>query len=77
MQAVPVEHLYIHVPFCSHKCEYCAFYSAPPEGNEEMNAYVRALIQELEMIAPDCRPQTIFVGGGTPTLLTPVIGGRC
>jgi oxygen-independent coproporphyrinogen-3 oxidase len=64
-----VEHLYVHVPFCAHKCEYCAFYSAPPSG-DQVNRYVAALVGELEMIAPRCRPKTVFFGGGTPSLLT-------
>jgi oxygen-independent coproporphyrinogen III oxidase len=65
----PVSSLYIHVPFCAHKCEYCAFYSGPPRG-DEVNRYVAALVRELELIAPRCRPRTIFFGGGTPSLLT-------
>ena len=69
MSTEPVRSLYIHVPFCAHKCEYCAFYSAPPSG-DVVNRYVAALVRELELIAPDCRPNTIFFGGGTPSLLT-------
>lgn len=67
--AAPVRSLYVHVPFCAHKCEYCAFYSAPPSG-DVVNRYVAALVRELELIAPDCRPDTVFFGGGTPSLLT-------
>lgn len=63
-----VRHLYVHVPFCAHKCEYCAFYSAPPSG-DQVNRYVDAVVRELELIAPRCRPETIFFGGGTPSLL--------
>lgn len=65
----PVPGLYLHVPFCAHKCEYCAFYSAPPAG-DVVNRYVAALVRELELVAPLCRPQTVFFGGGTPSLLT-------
>jgi oxygen-independent coproporphyrinogen III oxidase len=65
----PVRSLYVHVPFCAHKCEYCAFYSAPPSG-DVVNRYVAALVRELELIAPDCRPDTVFFGGGTPSMLT-------
>lgn len=65
----PVRSLYVHVPFCAHKCEYCAFYSAPPSG-DVMTRYVNALVRELELIAPRCQPETIFFGGGTPSLLT-------
>lgn len=64
-----VESLYIHVPFCAHKCEYCAFYSAPPSG-DVIQRYVHALVKELELVASRTRPKTIFFGGGTPSLLT-------
>lgn len=64
-----VESLYIHVPFCAHKCEYCAFYSAPPSG-DVLQQYVEALVRELELVAHRARPRTIFFGGGTPSLLT-------
>lgn len=64
----PVESLYVHVPFCAHKCSYCAFYSEASSG-EMIKRYVRALCRELEMVAGDLRPRTIFFGGGTPSLL--------
>ncbi len=63
-----VESLYIHVPFCAQKCAYCAFYSEPSSG-DLINRYVAALIRELEMVADDLKPKTIFFGGGTPSLL--------
>jgi oxygen-independent coproporphyrinogen III oxidase len=59
--------LYIHVPFCAHKCEYCAFYSHAP-GEGLVDRYVRALITELEMVGPE-PPRAIFFGGGTPSIL--------
>ena len=64
----PVESLYVHVPFCAHKCSYCAFFSEASSG-ELINRYVKALCRELEMVSADLRPQTIFFGGGTPSLL--------
>ena len=63
-----VESLYIHVPFCAQKCAYCAFYSEP-SGGDLINRYVTALIRELELVADDLKPKTIFFGGGTPSLL--------
>jgi oxygen-independent coproporphyrinogen III oxidase len=60
--------LYIHVPFCAQKCEYCAFYSEASSG-ELINRYVAALVRELEIVADDLKPRTIFFGGGTPSLL--------
>jgi oxygen-independent coproporphyrinogen-3 oxidase len=64
----PITSLYVHVPFCAQKCEYCAFYSEASSG-ELINRYVAALVRELEIVAPDLKPQTIFFGGGTPSLL--------
>jgi oxygen-independent coproporphyrinogen-3 oxidase len=63
-----IESLYIHVPFCAQKCEYCAFYSEASSG-ELINRYVAALVRELELVADDLKPKTIFFGGGTPSLL--------
>src|SRR2546430_5393082 len=60
--------LYVHVPFCAHKCAYCAFYSEASNG-QLINRYVAALVRELELVAGDLRPRTIFFGGGTPSLL--------
>ena len=64
----PVSSLYVHVPFCAQKCVYCAFYSEASSG-ELINRYVAALVRELEHVASDLRPQTVFFGGGTPSLL--------
>ena len=66
--SAPVTSLYIHVPFCAQKCEYCAFYSEASSG-ELINRYAAALVRELEIVASDLKPKTIFFGGGTPSLL--------
>jgi putative oxygen-independent coproporphyrinogen III oxidase len=66
--AMPVACLYVHVPFCARKCSYCAFYSEASSG-ELIERYVEALIRELELVAADLRPRTIYFGGGTPSLL--------
>ncbi|MGA9777673.1 MAG: radical SAM family heme chaperone HemW [Limisphaerales bacterium] len=63
-----VSSLYVHVPFCAQKCAYCAFYSEPSTGGL-INRYVAGLVRELEIVADDLRPATIFFGGGTPSLL--------
>ncbi len=60
--------LYVHVPFCAQKCSYCAFYSEASSG-ELINRYVSALIRELEFVADDLKPTTVFFGGGTPSIL--------
>jgi len=63
-----ISSLYVHVPFCAQKCTYCAFYSEASSG-ELINRYTAALIHELEIVADDLKPKTIFFGGGTPSLL--------
>jgi oxygen-independent coproporphyrinogen-3 oxidase len=63
-----VASLYVHVPFCAQKCAYCAFYSES-SGGELINRYVAALVHELELVAADLQPKTVFFGGGTPSLL--------
>jgi oxygen-independent coproporphyrinogen-3 oxidase len=67
---MPVEHLYIHVPYCATKCRYCAFYSLT-DGDASMASYVDAVLAELRHYRQqlDLRPRTIFFGGGTPSLL--------
>jgi oxygen-independent coproporphyrinogen-3 oxidase len=65
----PIAHLYVHVPFCAKKCAYCAFYSEAGSG-AMVNRYVAALIREMELVAEDLRPRTVFFGGGTPSLLS-------
>ena len=66
--ASPIASLYVHVPFCAQKCAYCAFYSEASSG-ELINRYTAALVREFELVADDLRPQTVFFGGGTPSLL--------
>jgi len=66
--ATRVTSLYVHVPFCAQKCAYCAFYSEASSG-ELINRYTAALIREMEIVADDLKPRTIFFGGGTPSLL--------
>ena len=69
MSDSPVTSLYVHVPFCAHKCEYCAFYSEASKG-DVIERYVQALLREMELVAPDLKPRTVFFGGGTPSILT-------
>lgn len=64
----PITSLYVHVPFCAKKCSYCAFYSEASNG-EVVNRYIEALLREMEWVANDLKPVTLFFGGGTPSLL--------
>jgi len=62
-----VSHIYVHVPFCVRRCSYCDFSIAVRKqipGRE----YVDAILQEAESVA-DREWQTIYFGGGTPSLL--------
>lgn len=68
MPDLPVTSLYVHVPFCAHKCEYCAFYSEASQG-ELIARYTTSLVRELELVAHDLKPRTVFFGGGTPSIL--------
>ncbi len=68
IQSSKVEHLYVHVPFCAAKCDYCAFYSEAGSA-AKMGDYVDAVLAELGGVAPQLAPRTIFFGGGTPSLL--------
>ena len=67
--------LYLHIPFCVHKCPYCDFHSTVQETIPERR-YLAAVGQELtlrrQQLANDSRPlQSLFLGGGTPSLLEP------
>jgi oxygen-independent coproporphyrinogen-3 oxidase len=63
-----VRHLYVHLPFCAHRCGYCDFVTVVGRGGQH-EAYVDALLRELELqrelLAPEL--ETVFLGGGTPT----------
>jgi oxygen-independent coproporphyrinogen-3 oxidase len=71
--ALPPLSLYVHIPWCISKCPYCDFNShAAPESLPE-NAYVDALIADLEFALPSIwgrKVATIFIGGGTPSLFS-------
>ncbi|MBD3878066.1 MAG: radical SAM family heme chaperone HemW [Quinella sp. 1Q5] len=60
--------IYIHVPFCERKCNYCAFNSKVSDAAERQT-YVDALIREINLRADDSLVETIYFGGGTPTTL--------
>lgn len=65
--------IYVHIPFCASKCYYCDFYSAVCDKTTQQN-YVKSLICEIEANKQkfkNCSINTIFIGGGTPSTLTP------
>ncbi len=67
-----VRHLYVHLPFCAHRCGYCDFVTVTGRGGEHV-AYVDALLRELELERGLLgeRLETVFLGGGTPTFTEP------
>ena len=74
----PFRHLYVHVPFCRHKCGYCDF-NAYAGMDRLMPDYVDAL--ELELVFareryPFQQLETVYFGGGTPSLLPPTLAAR-
>ena len=61
---------YFHLPFCHSKCGYCAFYSVPFPAPEVVDAYLDHLERQLEDASPLPSAETVYLGGGTPTLLS-------
>ena len=70
-------HLYVHLPFCSHRCGYCDFVTVTGHDGEH-GGYVDALLAELELerahLTSDV--ETVFLGGGTPTFTQPAAFAR-
>jgi oxygen-independent coproporphyrinogen III oxidase len=68
-----VRHIYIHFPFCVSKCPYCDFFSVADDGNTIHRKYVDYLLREIEIYDDiiDNEIETLYIGGGTPSLLDP------
>ncbi|TCS94778.1 radical SAM family heme chaperone HemW [Hazenella coriacea] len=65
--------VYIHIPFCTNKCFYCDFTAYVVEG-QPVDKYLDALFREMALTVAEVPPreiEAIFIGGGTPTVLTP------
>lgn len=73
--------IYVHIPFCIKKCSYCDFYSVP-YSRELAEKYVESLIGEIEIFSRHAAPgtcgglNTLYIGGGTPSCLTPGLFSR-
>lgn len=66
--------LYLHIPFCLRKCGYCDFCSFPGADEQTVSRYVDRMCDEVSRQAELCRDDTVdtvYFGGGTPTLLPP------
>ena len=67
-----LHHLYVHIPFCPKICPYCSFYKEASDRNKTQ-AFLDSLLLDLDRRLheiPDCRLETIFFGGGTPSALS-------
>ena len=76
----PTQMAYIHIPFCKTKCLYCPFFQNGTNQDEE-DRYIDHLVKDIEMGADSPRLssapiQAVFIGGGTPTSLSPENAGR-
>ena len=67
---MPMPSVYVHVPFCVRKCDYCAFYSVPLQKSK-VKAYLDSLGAEINLRQTEANKgiSTLFIGGGTPTAL--------
>jgi oxygen-independent coproporphyrinogen-3 oxidase len=72
--------VYVHVPYCRKKCDYCSFYSEPMgslsgrERSELLGKFADRVVSEIDERADVV--DTIYIGGGTPSLLEPQYAGR-
>jgi oxygen-independent coproporphyrinogen-3 oxidase len=66
--------IYIHIPFCRNKCDYCSFYSIPVNDQSMVEAYIESLLNEINLISEKygkVQADTVYLGGGTPSILKP------
>jgi len=69
--AIPIHHLYVHIPFCARICPYCAFYKDLLDRSQT-SRFCEATLRDLDQQRASftLSPETIYFGGGTPTALT-------
>jgi oxygen-independent coproporphyrinogen-3 oxidase len=60
--------IYVHVPFCAHRCSFCGFFKRPPR-RQDLDTYVETLICDVRSQPIDRQVDTAYFGGGTPSLL--------
>ena len=73
-KTLPPLSLYVHIPWCLKKCHYCDFNSHEARGDVPQDAYVDALLKDLELALPSIwgrKVLSVFIGGGTPSLFAP------
>ena len=62
------ESVYIHIPFCKSKCKYCSFISF--ENQEKKLGYLFSLLKEIDYYYKGENLKTLYIGGGTPSILS-------
>ncbi len=65
--------VYVHIPYCKKKCRYCSFLSTTPDI-KDIDAYIKAVSTEINLYKPflsDREVKSVYIGGGTPSLLEP------
>src|SRR5437773_9930912 len=67
--------VYIHVPFCEQRCYYCAF-TVVVASSSAYEPYIQRLIREVEISGFNQPPQTIYFGGGTPSIVPAALLGQ-
>ena len=70
-EVMDYENIYIHIPFCRQKCDYCEFYSEANPPQERVRKFLDKLESRLEVLDLKKPVESIFMGGGTPSLLSP------
>lgn len=72
--------IYIHIPFCLSKCKYCGFYSYEAASQAEHSEYVKKLIEDIREYGLEYGDEysvdTVFIGGGTPSVIEPSLIGK-
>jgi oxygen-independent coproporphyrinogen-3 oxidase len=66
---------YIHFPFCSRRCTFCHYYSNGNSSREYIRTYIQTLRKEIQILGKNVSPKelsSLFIGGGTPSLMTPL-----
>ena len=72
--------IYIHIPFCLQKCLYCGFYSSGGSSLAQQEAYIEELLEDIkaygEVYGQKYLVDTVFFGGGTPSILPASLIGK-
>ena len=64
--------LYIHIPLCRSRCRYCDFYKVTPNQWDGADRFLNAIDLELSLLPESFKPDTMFIGGGTPSALSAI-----